>query len=74
MLTLDEVKIEAVSLSPAAEHKVDVLIRTLKDVDEVTKTLQRPGANIRSVHAYFDTVFEYYPCLLDLLDFDVQIV
>lgn len=35
-------------LSPTVDRKVDVLIKKLEDLDEVTKKLQRPDASIYS--------------------------
>lgn len=74
MLNLDEVKTDGMLSRPVAEHKEYMLIKTLKFLDEVTKTLQRPDVNICNAHANFGTALEYYLCLLDRLDSYAQIV
>lgn len=74
VLRLDDMEIDALLLSPASERKVDNLIRKLRELDEVTKKLQRADCTIRVARAYFDTVLEDYPTLSDRLDPDARIV
>lgn len=74
VINLDEEELDAIWLSPAVERKVDVLIKKSKELDEVTKKLQRPEASIRSARAYFDTLLEDYPRFSGRLDRDIQFI
>lgn len=58
-LKLDDIEMNTLFLCPEAQKNVDVLLKTLKDFDVVTKRLQRHGAIVCSVRAYFHTVLEF---------------
>lgn len=65
---------DALFSSPAAERKEDILMKTLKDLDEVKKKLQQSDTSIGSAHACFDTVAEGYPSLSSGLNYIAQTV
>lgn len=74
VLSLNEVKIDALLLSPAAERKVNLLFKTLEDLGKVTKKLQKKNTSNHSMRAYFDTFLEDYLSLSDRLCPDAAIL
>lgn len=73
VLRLNDTEIDALRPITASKRKLGNLIRNLKELDEVTKQLQRLDAKIWVAHVYFDTVLEIYPTHLYALDPDSRI-
>lgn len=69
VFSLNEIEIDALLLRPTAKRKVNVSIRKLKNLDEVSIRLQRQNASVHCARDYFDTILENYPSLSDQLDF-----
>lgn len=71
---MDDVGIDALLLSPAAERSLDVLIEKFVSSGEVTKKRQRSDNTLKIVRDYLDIILEYYSSLSKRLDLDARIV
>lgn len=73
---LNKVEIDELLLIsvPAGERRVEVLMKKVKDLDEITEKLHRPDRGIRSARNYPDTVHEIFSSLLNRPHLDAQII